>query len=156
MRFISAEPSLGPVDLESWLEDGDPIGDGSLQRSIDAGAVLETGRLLRHGSSRLDWVIVGGESDPGARPCALEWLESIVSQCRTASVPVFVKQLGSYAVSEERTAALDCFSNPDQAPSVAPNGERWAWRQGTADRKGGDPSEWPEDFRVREFPEVRA
>ena len=40
----------------------------------------------------INWVIVGGESGPGFRPCKLEWIESIVSQCRAAGVPVFVKQ----------------------------------------------------------------
>jgi hypothetical protein len=34
----------------------------------------------------------------------------------------------------------------------APNGEVWAWRAGLADKKGGDPYEWPDDLRVREFP----
>lgn len=41
----------------------------------------------------LDWVIVGCESGPGARPCKLEWLRSIRDQCRDAGVPLFVKQL---------------------------------------------------------------
>lgn len=41
----------------------------------------------------LDWVVVGGESGPGARPCDVEWIEGIVAQCQRAQVPVFVKQL---------------------------------------------------------------
>lgn len=40
----------------------------------------------------LDWVVVGGESGPGHRSMRIEWLESIVAQCRTAGIPVFVKQ----------------------------------------------------------------
>lgn len=39
------------------------------------------------------WVVVGCESGPKRRPCKLEWVESIVDQCRAANVPVFVKQL---------------------------------------------------------------
>lgn len=39
------------------------------------------------------WVAVGCESGPNRRPCKLEWIESIVEQCRAANVPVFVKQL---------------------------------------------------------------
>lgn len=39
------------------------------------------------------WVVVGCESGPKRRPCKLEWVESIVDQCRVANVPVFVKQL---------------------------------------------------------------
>ena len=40
-----------------------------------------------------DWLVVGCESGPNRRPCKIEWVESIVEQCRSASVPVFVKQL---------------------------------------------------------------
>ena len=43
----------------------------------------------------IGWVIVGGESGPNARPMDLAWAQSIVDQCQAASVPVFVKQLGS-------------------------------------------------------------
>lgn len=41
----------------------------------------------------LDWVIVGAESGPDRRPCKIEWVRSIVEQCKEAGVPVFVKQL---------------------------------------------------------------
>jgi protein gp37 len=43
---------------------------------------------------RIHWVIVGGESGPGARPVKREWIESILSQCRDAGVPFFFKQWG--------------------------------------------------------------
>lgn len=76
----------------------------------------------------LDWIIVGGESGPGARPCDVSWIRSIVEQCRAANVPAFVKQLGSRPVDG---AAFRMY-----------------------DRKGGDPAEWPEDLRVREMPRV--
>lgn len=42
----------------------------------------------------IHWVIVGGESGPGARPMKLEWVESIYHQCRNAGVPFFFKQWG--------------------------------------------------------------
>ncbi len=42
----------------------------------------------------IDWVIVGGESGPGARPMRREWVESILRQCRKAEVPFFFKQWG--------------------------------------------------------------
>ncbi|HEG43767.1 MAG TPA: DUF5131 family protein [Phycisphaerales bacterium] len=52
--------------------------------SVDReGAVLE----------KLDWVIVGPETGPGARPMKLEWAEKIVSDCKDADVPCFVKKL---------------------------------------------------------------
>lgn len=40
-----------------------------------------------------DWLVVGCESGPQRRPCKLEWVESIVEQCQSAGVPVFVKQI---------------------------------------------------------------
>lgn len=40
-----------------------------------------------------DWVVVGCESGPNRRPCKIEWVESIVEQCMSAKVPVFVKQI---------------------------------------------------------------
>lgn len=43
----------------------------------------------------IDWVIVGGESGPGARPMQLAWVDDILARCRAAGVPAFVKQLGS-------------------------------------------------------------
>jgi protein gp37 len=42
----------------------------------------------------IDWVIVGGESGPGARPMREEWVISIRDQCRSARVPFFFKQWG--------------------------------------------------------------
>ena len=84
--------------------------------------------------SGIGWVIVGGESGPGARPCDVEWAEDLVLQCREAGVPCFVKQLGARPYSDE--------DHPYWA--VLP----------LMDPKGGDPSEWPEDLRVRQYPEV--
>ena len=40
-----------------------------------------------------EWVVVGCESGPNRRPCKIEWIESIVDQCRARDIPVFVKQL---------------------------------------------------------------
>jgi len=74
VRFVSAEPLLGPVNLMLG-QAGYPDPD------FDA--------------DKLHWVIVGGESGPKARPFDLAWARSIVHQCQAASVPVFVKQLGA-------------------------------------------------------------
>ncbi|QRK06031.1 DUF5131 family protein [Archangium violaceum] len=86
--------------------------------------------------SLINWVIVGGESGPKARPCDVEWVRDIVRQCRKAGVPCFVKQLGA-------------ITRWDLDAPMPPNGL-------LTDRKGGDMSEWPEDLRVREFPEVQS
>lgn len=75
------------------------------------------------------WVITGGESGPRARPCGVNWIRSIVAQCQAAGVPVFVKQLGSNAIQSSQGRKIKL-----------------------RDRKGGDPAEWDEDLRVREWP----
>jgi protein gp37 len=84
VRFISAEPLLGPVDLGRWT-----TGCRSAAGHDDCVACGMGKRL-----DGLDWVIVGGESGPGSRPFDLAWARSIVQQCRAAGVACFVKQLG--------------------------------------------------------------
>jgi protein gp37 len=54
--------------------------------------------------SRIDWVIVGGESGPGARPMAPEWATDIRDQCVNAGVPFFFKQWGG--VHKKRAGRL--------------------------------------------------
>ncbi len=143
VRFISAEPLLGSVDLKAHMPK--PMfycaGCGKerfrpycspCQRDLDT----VTNQIIG-----LDWVIVGGESGEEARPFAIEWARSIAEQCRAAGVPVFVKQLGAkpYVTVHGMSTAMD-------------DGQRHEIK--LRDRKGGDPSEWPEDLRVREFPRV--
>ena len=52
------------------------------------------GALPELNLSGIDWVIVGGESGPGARPMKVEWVREIRQQCREADVPFFFKQWG--------------------------------------------------------------
>lgn len=74
VRFVSAEPLLGPIDLHA-----DPIGKDS---------VFWIGHL--------DWVIVGGESGPSARPMHPDWARSLRDQCIGAGVPFLFKQWGDW------------------------------------------------------------
>ena len=95
-------------------------------------------------AGRLDgihWVVVGGESGPGARPCDVEWIRGIVRQCREAGVAVFVKQLGRAVTG-----------NPDEFPSAIHDDGDGHRTFRLNDGKGGDPAEWPTDLRVREVP----
>jgi protein gp37 len=78
----------------------------------------------------VNWVICGGESGPKARPFNLAWAESLQEQCKAAGVAFFMKQVGSKPIG------------PNHLIPHIP----------LRDRKGGDPSEWPESLRVREFP----
>lgn len=95
----------------------------------------------------IDWVIVGGESGPKARACDVDWIRSLRDQCQADGVPVFIKQLGANC---QLKADPDNWDWPASARFV----------NGTAivdlrDSKGGDWSEWPDDLRVREFPEPK-
>jgi protein gp37 len=77
--------------------------------------------------SGINWLIVGGESGHGARPFQLDWARNIIRQCRRQRVACFVKQVGRQPWEDGKRLKLDSA-------------------------KGGDPTEWPNDIRVREFP----
>ena len=77
IRFVSAEPLLGPLNIEHWLE-------------LD----------------RLQWVICGGESGPGARPMDESWARNLLIQCQEAHVPFFLKQLGGGRDKRAGTKAI--------------------------------------------------
>ena len=112
VRFLSCEPLLGRIDLR--------LGPSGAPLNRWCGYYCDDRTCL-------DWVIVGGESGPQARPCDLAWIRSLINQCRRAGVSCFVKQLGKRPVMGDVQVSL-------------------------RDSKGGDPSEWPEDLRVREWP----
>jgi protein gp37 len=93
VRFVSAEPLLGPVDLEPYMIDLRDVTDDLL----DAPDGAEVDGMERVGSqwcrnSGIDWLIVGGESGPHWRPMELAWVESLRAQCEAARVPMFGKQ----------------------------------------------------------------
>jgi protein gp37 len=88
VRFLSCEPLLASVDLTrvaSGMRD-DMVFD-VLERRYGV-----PGQWQAPMSCDVAWVIVGGESGPGARPMKVDWVRSLVSQCQHAGVPVFVKQ----------------------------------------------------------------
>lgn len=105
-----------------------------------------------HVEPKVNWVIVGGESGLGARPCDVAWIRSIVEQCGVAGVACFVKQLGALPIADGKGVAgftMGQLSGRDHGHGDA------HCAIDLRDRKGGDQAEWPEDLRVRQFPEVR-
>ncbi|MDA0865440.1 MAG: phage Gp37/Gp68 family protein [Cyanobacteria bacterium] len=63
----------------------------------------------------IQWVIVGGESGPGARPMKLEWVESILAQCQFLDIPFFFKQWGG--VRKDLTGRILHGKTYDEMPS---------------------------------------
>ena len=104
---------------------------------------------------KLDFVIVGGESGPNARPCDLAWILDIVQQCEAAGVPCFVKQWGANPIAScdliNRLIAYSIWDNPPEGVRVTPDTQRLTLKH----PKGGDMSEWPESIRVQQIPEVK-
>lgn len=133
VRFLSCEPLLGPVDLigdpHAGHEHEDLNGFPHPRICMTCSTEGDEVEYFRRGDAYplipgIGWVIVGGESGPGARRMDDLWAMDLVVQCSAAQVPVFVKQLGSV----------------------------WARENGAVDRKGGDPAEWPLGLRERAFP----
>lgn len=109
VRFISAEPLLGPIDLDiPRCQNGcdEPYFDESTHtwRCVDCVNDGGSGELAYgwwldpcpENDNGVNWVIVGGESGPGARPMHPDWVRSIRDQCTDAGVPFLFKQHGEY------------------------------------------------------------
>lgn len=141
VRWVSAEPLLGPLDVSKWLLhkwECPDCGDTHLSKDSsligpkirycgncagDSGKDIEIKRL----GPALDWVVLGGESGSKARPFQLDWIDPLIKQCKEADVPLYIKQLG------ERPYAS-------------------GFRVILGDKKGGNPEEWLPNWRVREWP----
>lgn len=116
LRFVSCEPLLGPIDFSD--------------EPTDALSTMGRWSYL----DELDWMIVGGESGPRARPMHPEWVRSIRDQCREVGVPFFLKQMGTAWA---------------KGGAIRERGDDYL---GKLDYKGAKPEQWPEDLRVREMP----
>jgi protein gp37 len=139
IRWVSYEPALGPVNFheiampEGWKMDSLSVG------TYTAGVSGSAARVCSH--PRLDWLVTGGESGSGARQFGVDWAKDALLQCQAAAVPFFMKQFG-------------------RRPSIGGTDVVWdptmnGWTEGRFnDSHGGDWDEWPEAFKVRQFPEV--
>lgn len=115
VRWVSYEPALGPVDFNN-LPSASGIGrylDSLSNAGVDPGALIP---------NKLDWIVAGGESGPGARPANPEWFRGVRDQCVAAGVPFFFKQWGEWlhlsqvpAVLTEREREIMTFRGMRQA-----------------------------------------
>ena len=94
VRFVSAEPLLGPVDIGEYLPVPHPLNLASTYVDGDGVERLDISGARIVG---LDWVVGGGESGPGARPMHPDWPRAIRDRCGEAGVPFFFKQHGEWA-----------------------------------------------------------
>jgi len=143
VRFVSAEPLLGPIDFSrieprgsegeldslralKWQELWDTCWspevtkvspDEALESFLDWYNLSEFPSGLAHPA--LDWIIVGGESGPGARPMHPDWARSIRDQCAAARVPFFFKQWGEWC-----PATSDFGVSGHRMPDT---GEKFTW-----------------------------
>lgn len=120
VRFISAEPLLGPIDFEAMTTD-----------PPNSGLALTDGfgRFDGEAPAAIHWVIVGGESGHGlTRPMHPDWARGLRDQCQAAGVPFFFKQWGECCPTTTFYKTLDpemvlhmsdgIYPVPDDVPTI--------------------------------------
>lgn len=145
VRFLSIEPMLGPINVGPYLS-----------RTNMPDLRMMPG--FRDSLPGVDWVICGGESGPKARPMHISWARDLMRQCKAAGVPFLMKQLG--AQPRGWCAAQVHADEADREDGACDFYEGHELRDPCPGRcvamlakKGDDPAEWPEDLRVREYPQ---
>lgn len=140
VRWISAEPLLGLVDLRNlksdlWYGRGvyDALAGMVGVRDTNTADFLKEGFELkgRPGEradigpfrrAKLDWVVTGGESGPRARPSHPDWIRSLRDQCAAASVPFFFKQWGEWKETDGPNCREVDQSTPAPRHFIEPDG----------------------------------
>jgi protein gp37 len=126
VRFLSLEPLLEDININiHYLRD---IKRQGFSGYYDSGW-----------KEPFQWVIIGCESGPSRRPCKLEWVRNIVSQCRAANVPIFVKQLPFPLQSTKTIHRPNSNCLDDDIEIYGSYVEH-------------DIEKFPEDLRIREYP----
>ncbi len=99
-RFVSVEPMLGPVDL-TQLPGDELAGGNTAEKNALTGKLFIVGNCGQSSQmfngKRLDWVICGGETGPGARSMDVEWARDLLFDCRLHGVPFFFKKMSGKA-----------------------------------------------------------
>lgn len=120
VRFVSAEPLLGPIDFGTVV-----------RTALFAGNILQDGK-----THPLAWIIAGGESGANARPMHPDWVRSIRDQCAAAGTAFFFKQWGVWAHSDQEQVPVP--GPPFFDVDGSPTGNGWHfWTEGD---RGGNAS----------------
>jgi len=154
VRFVSCEPLLGPINLMEVIdENGDSLdvlnGWGRAVGGYDGPITT------------INWVVIGGETGPNARPMHPDWVRSLSYQCQAAGVPFFFKQWGEWQSFYDRDKDDPDWRNiPREKPGICRlnlaggcgfHGERVMYFRRVGKKTAGrllDGSEWSE------FPEL--
>jgi protein gp37 len=128
VRAVSCEPLLGPIDLRPWTTFPDDVA-----RYYDS--VPAPVGVKEVPPSKLDWVIVGGESGRKARPMHPAWARSLRDQCQAAGVAYFFKQWGEYHPADQTANAEQIKAGGEMGRALrdgraADLGDQWTWRVG--------------------------
>ena len=116
------DAKVGTLDETAEAQDEQADGDGYREPESSNARLLED--LGEVDLAGIHWIIIGGESGPGARPMRLVWAESLIEQGRAAGCRVFFKQTGAVLARKRRMR----------------------------DVKGANPREWPASLCVQESP----
>lgn len=135
VRFLSIEPLLGPIELPRVDFHCDVCGGtGILGRfptgnctRCTRGSIPSISTDPKYGTPStpmrsIDWVIVGGESGPNARPMHPEWVTALRDQCAEAGVPFLFKQWGEWV---PRSSCYHTFADGKSCGDYDPTCERW-------------------------------
>lgn len=166
-RLVSIEPQLEAVSIRALAMSSPRPAEcvcgasHGFTRCPNTGGVAPTnaettgcGAFKRRAfADGLHWVITGGESGNGARPYNVAWARQLRDECRKTGIAFFLKQMGAFPVDH-----IDRLREwPRGAPSINDLLHEPRLQMGDCfhrvhldHSKGSDPSEWPEDLRVRE------
>ncbi len=106
VRWVSAEPLLGPVDVQA--------------------AINRMPWRIGGGDAGLHWVVVGGESGPKARPMHPDWARSLRDQCAAAGVPYLHKQNGEWISADQD----ECPVGGPASRWMWADGQQWSKHDG--------------------------
>lgn len=125
VRWISAEPLLGAINLSGLYDDETKTHFSVLEKSIFS-------------KEKIDWVVVGGESASYARPSHPDWFRQLRNQCVAADVPFFFKQWGEWIAADELEEQVALPLN------------KWAWKNfnGDTDQEHTKPFKYAFDHHI--------
>ena len=147
VRFLSAEPLLGPLNLAPYLS---PVNHGvSSVDSCNRCGYNGPGPAHQCSAAPIEWVIVGGESQKRSRPMHPGWARKLRDQCVAAKVPFFFKQLGEWSelTPDEDPQDGDAWVLGEGHRTVVGNvkgkhGHVQMWRRSDPPQKGSAPGRW--------------